>query len=68
VTDITNPDEAARVLIEQLGQNGAMLYAENEIDDHILRQDAAAMAAWQAVYDRILDIGRRRLTDLGLWR
>jgi hypothetical protein len=66
--DITNPDAAARRLIETLGQNGAGLYAQNEVEEHLEKRDADGTAAWQAVFDRILEIGRCKLSHLGLWR
>jgi hypothetical protein len=68
VMDITDPDAAARRLIESLGQNGAALYAENEVEECVEKRDAAGIAAWQAVFDRVLEIGRHKLYNLGLWR
>jgi hypothetical protein len=65
--DISNPDVAARLLIEQLGQNGASVYATEQIEEHLRLRDAIGIAGWQAVFDRVQEIGRRKLWKLGLW-
>jgi hypothetical protein len=65
--DISNPEAAARLLIDRLGQNGATDHAIVQTEERLRLSDAIGIAGWQAVFDRVQAIGQRKLWKLGIW-